>query len=129
MGRTTTPAKRSKPRSSSISDQLQRAREALAALQEEAAETGTYSVEHCSRMSKYWGAQFLRADELLADAKDNADRAQALSLLSTASREAGEWEKRKAGAMASLKADLLAQVLERLEQQEALASELLEIEE
>lgn len=80
-------------------------------------------------MAKYWGAQFLVADERLEAAADPIERAQWMNLVGKASQEAGEWEKRKAGAMASRKADLLVEVLQRLNEQDEAASELADIEE
>lgn len=119
-----------KPKSDgAVSEQLRRARKALEALQEQADNTGDWSVEHCSRMAKYWAAMFLQGDRDYRKADDPADKAQAWSVITKASAEAGEWEKRKAGAMASLKADLLAKVLAKLEEQDAIASELTEIPE
>lgn len=132
MGRVTTIPKKPGPKSSkakSRKEALDEARQALQELQGQDGNTGDYSVEHCSRMAKYWGAQFLVADEKLEAAKDPIERAQWMNLVGKASQEAGEWEKRKAGAMASLKADLLVEVLRRLNEQDELASELADIEE
>ncbi len=131
MGRASTtpnpqpPAKTPK----AVNEQLRRARLALEALQEQAENTGDWSVEHCSRMAKYWLAMFLQGDRDYRAATEQADKAIAWSVITKASTEAGEWEKRKAGAMASTKVDLLAKVLAKLEEQDAIASELMEIEE
>jgi len=80
-------------------------------------------------MVRYWGAKFLEADAKLSEAETPESVKGAAAMLRLASMEAGEWEKRKAGAMASEKVDLLKLVLTRLDEQEKYASELLEIDE
>lgn len=112
-----------------IASQLESAREGLRDLQEHDGNTGDFSVEHCSRMAKFWAAKFLQADQRYMEAADPVERRAAYSEMTAASREAGEWEKRKAGALASKKVDMLEEVLTRLNEQDQLASELLDIEE
>lgn len=92
-------------------------------------ESGGYSVKHCSAMARYWAARFLQADADLSDAKTPEQIKSAHTMLRIASTEAGEWEKRKAGAMASEKVDVLKQVLEILAKQEQIADELTAIPE
>lgn len=77
-------------------------------------------------MLKYWSARMLEADSRWSAKPGDM---QAYSSLKLASEQAGEWEKRKAGAMASTKADLLARVLARLDAQDEMAGELEGIEE
>lgn len=135
MARATTVRKRSGPPSSKArkaSDDVAKARESLAALLEEdqgAAETGGYSVRVCAAMLRFWQARFLQAEQDEREAKDPGARAVARADLLKASQEAGEWEKRKAGASASEKLDTLKAVLRRLDEQEQAASALLEVPE
>lgn len=107
----------------------QAARELLEKLTQGDAETGQWSVENCAAMQQFWLASFLEAEERSQTAKNTADVLRAQSAMAQASREAGEWEKRKAGAMISVRTDLLRDILRRLDEQDALADELLEIEE
>lgn len=95
-------------------------------MQGEDARTGQFSVDHCAHMLKYWSARMLEAD---ARWSANPGDMQAYAALKLASEQAGEWEKRKAGAMASTKVDLLQRVLDALAAQDELAKELEEIEE
>lgn len=110
-------------------ERIRTARQALEALSNLDSESGAYSVKHCSAMSRYWGAKFLQADETLSEAESPEEVKAAAAMLRLASMEAGEWEKRKAGAMASEKVDLLKAVLAKLAEQEALAMELSEVPE
>jgi len=110
-------------------ERLRTAREALEALADLDQESGKHSVAHCAAMVRYWGAKFLEADAKLSEAETPESVKGAAAMLRLASMEAGEWEKRKAGAMASEKVDLLKLVLTRLDEQEKYASELLEIDE
>lgn len=103
------------------------ARDGLQRLQGEDATTGQFSVEHCAMMLKFWSALFLDAERRMREPGGN--RVQAVADLRLASQEAGEWEKRKAGAMSSRKVDLLLEVLAKLKEQEELSDELLDIEE
>jgi hypothetical protein len=107
---------------------LARARGLLLNLQEQDASTGQWSVDTCAAMLNYWQAMFLDADRRIQHARGQ-DRLRPEHDLKVASEQMGEWEKRKAGAMQSAKVDLLRQILKHLEEQEAQADELLEIEE
>lgn len=109
---------------------LATARQELARLQQEDPETGDWSVKNCAAMLRYWQGVFVEADAKLQDpACKGGDRLRAQSDRHAASKESGEWEKRKAGAMMSLRVDMLRDVLRRLDEQDALSDELLEIEE
>jgi hypothetical protein len=112
-----------------IERQLDAVRRTLTELQDKDGETGQYSVEHCSAMAKFWGAHFLRAEEEWRTTDNTEIRKLALNEMVQASREAGEWEKRKSTAIAGKKADLLEKVLARLDEQDQLANELLDVEE
>ena len=107
---------------------LGRARGLLLSLQTQDATSGQWSVDTCAAMLNYWQAMFLDADRRIQHARGN-DRLRPEHDLKVASDQMGEWEKRKAGAMASKKVDLLRDILRHLEEQEAQADELLEIEE
>ncbi len=76
-------------------------------------------------MLKLWTAHLIEADTAYAKTRSKAS----LMALQKASEQCGEWEKRKAGAMSSTKVDLLKKVLAKLEAQDDLANELMEIEE
>jgi hypothetical protein len=128
MGSAHSRPSKSRPETSSKAkaarERIRTAREALEALEKQDSESGGYSVKHCSAMARYWGARFLEADAKLAEAETPDDVKAAHTMLKLASMEAGEWEKRKAGAMASTKVDTLKEVLAILAKQEALAAEL-----
>lgn len=114
----------SSPRVNALAD----ARKRLTELQDSDPSTGQWSVDNCAEMLRYWQGVFLDADRRI-QTSTGAERLRAMSDRSTASREAGEWEKRKAGALMGIRVDLLRDVLRRLDEQDAMSDELLEIEE
>ena len=89
------------------------------------ASTGQYSVDNCAIMLKFWTGRMLEASKRY-QATGNM---MAFAAMKQASEQAGEWEKRKAGALIGVRVDLLKDVISRLDAQDKLASELEEIEE
>lgn len=89
------------------------------------ATTGQYSVDNCAIMLKFWTGRMLEASARY----ESSGQPSAFSAMKQASEQAGEWEKRKAGALIGVRVDLLRDVLARLDAQDKLASELEEIEE
>lgn len=114
-----------RPRVNPVEAQLNESIQGLTDLQDQDGSTGQYSLDHCALMAKFWGARMLEANARYTKTKDMRD----FATMRQASVEAGEWEKRKAGAMASTKVDLLRQVLAALDAQAELSGELEEIEE
>lgn len=136
--RATSKAPGSPPRAAKTSENLVQphggsvlgeARKKLAELQALDPSTGQWSVDNCAAMLRYWQGVFIDADRRLQETTGSAATLRAMSDRTTASREAGEWEKRKAGALISVRVDLLREILRRLDEQDAMSDELLDIEE
>lgn len=121
----TTPPAESKPKTSDatpfvLEAELARTRAALEELHLHGDPIKVkHSIEHCALMAKLWGLH-----SLLALGRGPSHSGYALQ----ASKEAGEWEKRKATALEKKRVDLLEDIRERLAKQDRMASELAELD-